>query len=126
MPAERACTLGAARSARRSGSSGRGLRPRAPPASAPGSAHLSVPVLARSATRLDSGDAEAQVDAPVGGRDPDADRRTGVARVVVPAPAPDHPERGLRGTERIRARRLAIVVFIVPIPAPLPDISVHV
>src|SRR5207247_1028306 len=32
----------------------------------------------------------------------------------------------LRGTKRVGARRLSVVIRIVPIPAPLPDIPVHI
>src|SRR4051812_36582078 len=95
---ERPFTI-AARSALRSGPSGRGSALFAPPASAPGSARRPVPVPTGSATGLDSGDTEAQDAVPEARREPAAVRRPRVERAVEPAPAPVHPDRGLGGTE---------------------------
>src|SRR3954454_17490587 len=55
-------------------------------------------VLPGSLIGLDSGHAKSQVDVPVARRKPAADRRPAVLRAEVPAPAPVHPVRGLRGT----------------------------
>src|SRR5208337_3944011 len=72
--------------------------------------------------------AEAQQDEPVAGRAPVTARRPAKARGVAPAPAPEHPERGLGNVRpgRIVARRLLVVTLVVSIPAPLIDVAVHV
>ena len=57
-----------------------------------------------STTGLDSGHAEPQVVVPVARRAPAPVRRPTVARVVVPAPASEHTDRSLRGTERVVRR----------------------
>ena len=53
-------------------------------------------------------------------------RRAAVPGTVPPATAPDHPEPGLDRTLRVICRRLGIVLGLVPVPAPLPHVAVHV
>ena len=57
-----------------------------------------------STTGLDTGDPKAQVAAPEARRVPVPERRPTIARVVEPAPAPEHTARGLRGTLRVVQR----------------------
>jgi hypothetical protein len=61
-----------------------------------------------SRTRLASGDAKAPVVGPraENRREPSPVRRADFARGEEPAPAPEHPVRGLGGTNRVRDRRL--------------------
>src|SRR5271157_5999886 len=63
---------------------------------------------------------------PVHRREPVAVRRAAVPGVEVPATAPDDPVRGLGRTRRVVGRRLLVVILVVCVPAPLPDVAVHV
>src|SRR5947209_16874324 len=82
----------------------------APPLSAPlRPTDLRSRLTRPSRTRLNSGHAEPQVAVPALRHEPGAVRRAGAAGRVAPAPAADHPVRGLCGTGRIGRRTLAVV-----------------
>ncbi len=110
-----------------SASAGWAMPLRQPGLRKPGSAHR--PAFKRalsSATRLNYGQAEAQVVAPVRRLEPAAARRPADAGEADPAPAADHPGRGPRRPPRVVHNRLLVIGITVPIPAPLPNIAVHV
>ncbi len=75
--------------------------------------------------RLASGHAKTQVEVPVHRRDRAPERRPLVGGGVAPAPAPTHADGNPCCARRIDSWRLD-VVFLISIPAPLPDISMHV
>src|SRR5262249_2700571 len=72
------------------------------------------------------GDAEAPALAP--GRRPvaAAGRRPPGLVAGVPAAAPVHPARALGGPGGVGVAAVGVVVFIVPVEAPLRDVAVHV
>lgn len=104
----------------RSGSTGSApLRTRRPPFQAPLFFLCSLVFARRTA-----GHAEAQGIVPAPHLVPVAVRRPADPSPVVPAPAPDHPERVFLRTCRIP--RVSTLVSSIPIPAPLKNVSMHV
>ena len=75
---------------------------------------------------LDSGQAEAQGAVPGLRRAHVPVNRPRGRRAVVPAPAPDHSVRGPGRPPRIVHGRFLIIALVVPVPAPLRDVPVHV
>src|SRR5438045_1538925 len=84
------------------------------------------PDLRSSTSGLNSGQTEAQVVDPVPRRAPAPVRRPREPRVEAPAPAPDHPGRGLSRPRQIDGWRLPVIIGLVPVRTPLPDVAVHV
>src|SRR5438477_397974 len=82
--------------------------------------------LPSSVAGLVTGDPEAQVVEPDHRREAEPARGPDVAGHIVPAPAPDHPAGSPVRAQGINIRRPVIITLVVPIPAPLPDVPVHV
>ena len=67
--------------------------------------------------------------APAARRVPVAVRRPDEAGIVEPAPAADHPARPVRdhaGRPHGESSFLHVIIGIIPVPAPLPDVPMHV
>ena len=75
---------------------------------------------------LASGHAKPQVEVPGIRSGPEPVRRPRVVGGVAPAPAPKHADSDPRRARRIDGWRFRIVFVIPSVPAPLPDIPVHV
>src|SRR5208337_2425801 len=75
---------------------------------------------------LDCGHAEAQGAAPDPRRASAAVRRAAVPGDVVPATAPDNPGRGPGRARWIGGWRRGVVILIIPIGAPFPNIAQHI
>ena len=72
------------------------------------------------------GEAQAEVVARVVRRAPAAARHTAAPGIVAPATTPVHADRGLGVVARIRRGRLAVIILIVPVLAPLPHVAAHI
>src|SRR5437773_1005842 len=79
-----------------------------------------------SRTLQTSGHADAQEAAPILRRVPVPARRPDVAGAAVPAPAAEHPGRGLEGTSWVVDGRLTIISAVEPVPAPIANVAVHI
>src|SRR5262249_6914012 len=69
---------------------------------------------------------EAQAEVPARRRAPVAARRPATPAVAAPAAAPVHTERAASRTARVDRRAGQVVVGVIPVEAPLPDVAVHV
>src|SRR5262245_7362155 len=79
----------------------------------------------RRSTTGDADHAEAEVVAAAGWPDPEAVGSSAVFRRAVPTAAPNHAIRALLGPDWV-GDRASGVCLVVPVGAPLPDVSVHV
>ena len=80
----------------------------------------------RSAARLTQGQPKAHAEVQDFGRLVAAIRRPAAVGRVEPAPAAKHPVRAPRGSGRVGGGGVIVSAAAVPIPAPLPDVSMHV
>src|SRR5262249_28360823 len=84
--------------------------------------------LKRSQLLYERNQGDPEADDEVSGlrRRPVAGRRPAIPPVAVPAAAAEHPRRTLRRALRVLRRMARLVVWVVPVGAPLADVAVHV
>src|SRR5262249_37514251 len=56
----------------------------------------------------------------------ETDRGPAAPGEIIPAAAPDHPQRPAGGALRVARRALLVIALGIPVVAPLPDVAVHV